>query len=235
MIVDVWSIVTTSLFRIVASLLATGLVVFFRHRIWRSILRGYHYLFDTRASIKIRRIDRYESDPSKTPDHSVFEDLKSNVDGLKIEGISEDKIRITVPEINATIDVLVERDLDIDPSMAALPGQVGEKVGYKVIVETEPSMSFGYRTYDDLSKFEYISDNIAKQVGKTCFAGDDPTESFVTGELDTRVPIKRHDVNDRELGMRARFEDSTMTFNLDNPNQLTRGIRRYFQPLTLRN
>lgn len=217
----------TLLLGILSSLLATVLIVAYRSKIRSGSERTLHYLFDTTAHAKLKRVDKYQQSPQQHINHQLFKEIQSEIDGISLKGIGENYLTIKRTDLDTNIEILLEADQS-NVSDVAFSSSTDQR--YKVIIQTDPSMSFGYRTYEDLDRFRTISNKISNIASKYCFGDANPSKSFVIGELETRVPVKEKDIEDKNLGLRARVEGSKMVFNFSKPENVTRGIRAYFQP-----
>lgn len=221
---------TTILLGVISSVLSVILIGIYRAKIIAKIKRTGHYLFDTKANIYLKRIDKYDTSPEHTIDHSLFKEIQEKIGDVSLEGFEDNQLCINVDDMSADIRILLEAD----PSTSLhVPASDHESASerYKVLIQTDPNMNFGYRTYNDLDRFRVISNKISDIVSEYCFEGTRSKDSFVTGKLDTRVPVKEKEIDDERLGLKAHFEDSKMIFNLREPENITKGVRTYFHPL----
>lgn len=214
---------------VLSALLASVLLYLYRTAIISRAKRTFHYMFDTTAEIQLTRVDKYLSQAQNQIDHTLFKELQEDIDSLTLDGLSDNRLRVEVEDLATALVITVEEDPkpQYKPSTQSGNGQRRQKV----VIKTDPAMRFGYRSYDDLDKFRKISKNISDEISRYCFDGERPSKSFVLGELETRVPAKVEDIDDEELGLHAEFEDSKMVFSFEDPDNLTRGVRTYFQPL----
>lgn len=212
-----------------SALLASLLIYLYRTTILSRIKRTIHFIFDTTAEIQLTRVDKYSSPAQNQIDHDLFKHIQEDIEGLTLSGISNNRLRVEMEDLATALVVTIEADPKPTYKPNSQSGNTREK--QKVVVKTDPTMRFGYRSYDDLDEFRKVSQKISDQISSYCFDDERPSESFVLGELETRVPAKVENIDDENLGLHAEFEDSKMVFNFEEPDNLTRGVRTYFQPL----
>lgn len=213
----------------ISAILASVFIYIYRNSIISRLRRTLHYIFDTTAEIRITRVDKYSNKAQRQIDHQLFKKIQDEVENLSLKGVSENHLRVEIDGLATALIITIEADPQA--KYRSNQGKQSGRENQKVIIKTDPVMRFGYRSYDDLEEFRKTSEEISDIISSYCFDGERPSESFVLGELETRVPAKTDDINDEELGLRAEIKDSKMIFNFNEPGNLTRGVRRYFQPL----
>lgn len=214
------------LWQVITGLVAIGIASLigftFRAKIMTQLERVKNYLFDSKVQIKLTRVDRYTNPPSSSPDMQLFDELKNDFEQLTFEGLSEDYLRVSVPEIPTPLEIRVEHEPSFED-------QLTDNDRYELRVETQTKMTFGYRSDECLRDFERVAEDVSNRVARRF--SERPTATFLTGTLYGQAPIHDEEIEDEELGMRAQLNDSTLEMRFDDPRRLTHGIRKYFRPL----
>lgn len=210
-----------------ATIVGSLIVWVFRNSIVLKVKRSIYYIFNTSGEISVTRVDKYTSQVQNKIDHGLFKQIQQEVDSLTFDSISDNRLRVEIEDLTTALVITIEADTR--PAHRNVFDSEKLREGQKVVIKTDPAMRFGYRS-GDLDKFREISEKISENISSYCFNNENPSESFVLGELRTKNP-QEEDINDENLGLSATFKDSKMIFNLKNPNNLTRGVRAYFQPL----
>lgn len=217
------------------SLIAAFLLYAFRNQIISSIKRFYYWASDSPANIDLRRIDKYGSEPHNELSHEVFREAQSRIDNLSLVSLDDDRLRVEFETKyeSVLVDVILERNIEATDELSNVnTGGRGETTPeYRVLIETVPSLTFGYQNFDSLEQFRNISETLSDTVQAMCFDGERPEQTFAIGEMRTRAPAKSDRIEDEDLGMTARYEDSTVRMDFENPQNVIRGIKRYFTPL----
>jgi hypothetical protein len=222
----VLSVPENFIWRVAAALIATGTVTFFGYLFRAKIAlqwdRLKNYLFDSKVQVDLTRVDRYEQKPEEQLDMSVFESLKDNLDEVTFEGLSDDTLQISVPNIPTSLEIRIEHE----PSLGA---KKAKDERYEVQIKTQAPMTFGFRSDECLEEFERVAENVSDEVQE--IFTKQPISTFLTGTLYEQAPIPGEEIKDDSLGMRAELRDSTLEMRFDDPRRLVRGIRKYFRPI----
>lgn len=217
---------TDLLWQIIAGLVATGIVgllsYLFRAKIALHWHRVKNYLFDSKVQVELTRVDRYEEAPTEPLDMSFYRSLSQNFEDISFEGLSDNCLRVSVPEIPTTLEVRVEYE-------PALGDRRDNTERYELRVETQTPMTFGYRSDECLQEFERVAEDISDEARSRFPASANST--FLTGTLYGQAPISGEEIEDDELGMRAELRETTLELRFDDPRRLVRGIRKYFRPI----
>ena len=214
------------IWQIVAGVVATGTVAIlsyvFKSEIVRKWRRTKNYIFDSKVDVNLTRIDRYTDPPTRSLDMSFFNELKQDIDGITFEGLSDDCLKVSIPGISTPIEVRIENEPSFDD-----PHGNSEK--FELRVETQNSMTFGYRSDESLRAFERVASDISSRAEENF--QDSPSTTFLTGTLFGQTPVTDGVIEDEDLEMRAVFKDSTLEMRFSDPRLLSRGIRKYFTPI----
>lgn len=190
-------------------------------RIRSFVKRLFHFLFDTKVQIELTNVNRYASEPTQELGMDVFKKIQAELGETSFEGLSENYLRIRLPEITTPIEIRIENE-----------PHFGKRANsrYEVKIKTETAMTFGYRSDNCVRDFEDISTEILEIISQDCF-DTQPEAQFVTGTLYGQAPMSEEEIEDESLGMRAKMRDSSLELRFDDPRHVTRGIRKYFRPV----
>lgn len=213
-----WQIAT----RLIATVIFSLLVYIFRGEILLRWNRIKNYVFDSKVQIDLTRVDRYEEAPTDPLDMDLFQSLKEDFEDIAFEGLSENCLRVSVPEIPTPLELRVEHE-------PALGGSHGENERYELQIKTQTPMTFGYRSDECLQEFERVAEDISNHAGNRFSTTSNTT--FLTGTLYGQAPVSGEGIEDEGLGMRAELRESTLEMRFDDPRRLVRGIRKYFRPI----
>jgi hypothetical protein len=187
-------------------------------------------LSNSTAHINLTRIDKYSADRPSDISREIFDRASNEVDRLSLKAVDEQQLEVG---LDTNYDTVI-MDVSIEPDITAsnhIPGPAGDlDTESKVKIQTKPGMTFGYQNHGALDDFLRASQALSSATGSVCFDGETPSNSFILGELKTQAPPKEQEIDDEELGLHATFENSTMVFNLENPSNLTKSIKKYFHP-----
>ena len=217
---------------IVSSIVAKGLVVLFiiilswiyRAKVKEMVFRVAYYLSNEEILLQISRIDRYPNEPTGYLDHNTFQRLQAEHSGDVYQPeISDERLVVSVENIPSKIVIRIDEDFDFTEGNSS-------NHGYKLVIETDRSLRFGYRDYDSLQEFKNFSETAANAMRATYFEGDTPNQSFLLGEMSSGVPGDDVEIEDDKLQISAYTDDSSMKFVFENPKNLIRGVRKYFKP-----
>lgn len=214
------------LWQIIVGLVVTGIAALLSYLYRAKIALHWHrfknYLFDTKVQLDLTRVDRYDEEPTKPLDMSFYHLLKQDFENISFEGLSDNCLRVSVPEIPTTLEIRIAHE----PSLGDSHGNTER---YELRVETQTPMTFGYRSDKCLLEFERVADDISHRA-ESRFPKT-PKSTFLTGTLYGQAPIVDDEIEDEELGMRAELRDSTLELRFEDPHRLVRGIRKYFHPI----
>jgi hypothetical protein len=150
----VLSVPNNFLWQIAAGVIATGvftlIVYLFRSEIFLQWSRIKNYVFDSKVQIDLTRVDRYEEPPRESPDMDLFQSLKQEFENISFEGLSENCLQVSVPEIPTPLEVRVEHE-------PALGSSYGNKERYELQIKTQTPMTFGYRSDECLQEFGRVA------------------------------------------------------------------------------
>lgn len=210
----------------------------FRNRIISRIKRAYHWISNSPGNIYLKRVDKYDHKLDKGLGHDVFKHANENIGDLTLKEVGDNRLRVKFETKyeKVLVDVHLEKNIEVRDDVSGLntASQGGTSPEYRVVVETVPSVTFGYQNFDSLEKFRNVSEELVNSVQAICFDGQQSDETLAIGEMQTKAPPKSDRIDDKELGMTAEYMDSTVYMDFKNPKNMVRGIKRYFTPLQIR-
>lgn len=225
------SLVSNIGINVVAGVISTALISFIvyllRRRIISLLKRGFHFIFDTTGRVEITRIDKFSEEPTRQVDHSLFKQIQQEHGEIRLDDLSPNHLRVVEESLSTAIEIQLERNVESEQE----DNGGNDETAFKLIISTDPAMRFGYRSYDEIDEFRVLSGKISKAVSNYCFDNSEPSQSLIIGELDGRVPAKQDSIDDQSIGFQAEYKESKLIFNISEPENLTRGIRRYFAPI----
>lgn len=188
--------------------------------------RVRHYLSDTKVHAELTRVDRYDSEPTGDIDMNLFRDISAMSDSIVFDAIDNDQniLRIRGDHLPTPLEIRIE-------PMPTFENGTQRIHRHEVIVETYTDMAFGYSSSEPLDEFRTLSEDIAEVIQEDCFDDASPETTFLTGQIKGTLPTEKDQIEDEDIKMRAKVKDNKIQMTFKDPRYLTRGIRKYFEPL----
>lgn len=219
---------------LIATSLVTIFAAFFRKEIWIFLRKSRFWISNEPINASIKYVDKYDGDPEADLDREVYERIseQSDIPVSSPEIHNNDVIKFQAEGVPVKIAVRLEKVLDYSggSGMGGMNQEPSVK-GYKVLIETEPQLQFGYRKDGALREFEKLCNTISDVTGTVCFPGENPEQSYTVGRITRGIPPGVTDIEDESRGISMNLQDSELQLRVKKPQNLTSGIRRYFRPL----
>lgn len=185
-----------------------------------------HYLSDTKVHAELSRVDRYDREPTGDIDMDLFREISEMSDSVIFDAIdnSQNILRVKGEHLPTPLEIRIE-------PMPTFENGTQRVHRYEVRVDTYTDMAFGYSSSEPIDEFRTLSDDIATVIQKECFDNANPKTTFLTGKIKGTLPTDKDRIEDEDIEMRAEVKDDKIRMTFKDPRYLTRGIRKYFEPL----
>lgn len=196
---------------------------FYKVQIRDKLKRIIAWLSNAEVQVQISRIDKFEDPPQGDIGMTLFDQIQDEYPDVENAGIAENRLRIRANNIPTVLEIRIEAERDFDNLRPDI-------VGYKLVTETYSDLRFGYRSYGSLEKFENMSEDIADIIRTELFTGQHPNQSYILSKFKGGIPSGMDSIEDDELGISGEVQDSTLQMTIETPQNLTKGVRRYYRP-----
>lgn len=160
--------------------------------------------------------DRIESN---TADSITEPDWGDNWATFNVEGVP--------PEVRIRLEPQLERGLPSPVSGAEAANR--EISGYKLVVETNGDLYFGYREMFPILKFKDFAERTKEVIEAEYLPGETPSTTRIQVTLTEGVPEGIEEIDDQKLNIKGQVRDNTLDLTFRKPEYLQRGLRKYFQ------
>lgn len=211
---------------LIATAILSSLGYIFSSRFRSVARRTHHYLFDTKVQANLSRVDRYDQEPFDDIDMDIFREISELSPNIEFDAIDneQNKLRVKGEALPTPLEIRIE-------SRPTFENGTQKTQRYEVIIETYTDMVFGYRSDAPLNEFMTLSEDIADVIQNSCFNRTRPNTTFLTGKIKGQLPTEKDRIEDDDINMRAKVSDNQIKMTFEDPRYLSRGIRKYFQPL----
>lgn len=102
--------------------------------------------------------------------------------------------------------------------------------GYKLVIETEDELVFGYSEMFPLLNFKSFAECVKDVIEAEYFPQQTTDSAHIQVKLTEGVPAGINEIDDTNLNIKGKVRDSELNLTFRTPDNLQQGIRKYFQP-----
>lgn len=232
---SVVNFVTTIVNSVIVKLIALAIVGLLsylaRDQIIHTAQSIYYYAKNKEVHASVRRIDKYEDiEPSGKLDRSIYQEVK---DRSRVHVANPDVrdtyLKIESDDILPHVFVKVEREFD-SSHFSQMGSKQPDQQKYKVIIETDPELRFGYQATASLEDFDDLAATISEVVRDEIFDETPPSQSFTVLRLTEGNPPGLGETDSERYEVSVREKGDTLKFRFSNPRKMAHAMQNYFKP-----
>jgi hypothetical protein len=206
----------------------------FRRPLRNFFIQLFYWARNEDIYAQLTHINKYKSVPNTDLNPHIFKKIQSQAaTDIHSPEYGENILRIQTDDIPTKLVIRLEKVRNYNhpgPGIEPSDDKDSTVTGYKIIVDTDSQLRFGYQTDEALEEFQNLSETVSSVVGTSCFPGESPTSSYIIGRITRGTPPGTHTIDDASLGFKANLQDSGLQLRISNPEYLTKGIRKHFRP-----
>lgn len=104
--------------------------------------------------------------------------------------------------------------------------------GYKLIIETEGEVRLSYQDLLPAQNIKTFSDAVQHVIEANYFPECTPNTTHIQVKFTKGVPAGLDQIEDDKLSIRGKVRDGTLDMTFRRPDQLEKGLRKYFKSST---
>ena len=225
---------------LIPTLLAAGVLglvsLIYRKKIIAWVINKYYYYTNKTMIASVKSVKTYPIPDPGTIDIAFSGDFCDQISSNMENSVTnpdwgENSATFDVEGITTSVRVRFEPQMN--PSVHNPgPGLMtqGENIsGYKLVVETDDKLYFGYKEMQPILQFKTFADKVQEVIEAEYLPRETPDTTHIQVQLLEGIPEGLEDIDDDQLNIQGRVRGDGLDLTFRTPENLQQGLRKYFQ------